>query len=63
MIKWWQFRKRYHCPHSTLMGYYGDEIIRNAWFRLRCMDCGKLLDGHPNLAKSRRGEAYEGVIS
>lgn len=43
------------CPHESLRGVYGDEIIFAAnWRRIACTDCGKYLDlpltalGDPN---------------
>ena len=50
---WW---RRIHCPHSELEPIYGDEINALGGFRLRCRDCGRLIDGPPTLAASRKDE-------
>lgn len=44
-------RKR--CPHDNLEGIYGDQINRCGGYRLRCLDCGRLIDGPVSLAKDR----------
>lgn len=45
-MKWWQFRKRRHCPHVHVRGVYGDEIIHTPGYRrIQCLNCGRLLDG------------------
>jgi hypothetical protein len=60
MIRWWQFIKRYHCPHSHLIGVYGDAILSMPGMRrLVCEDCGKVLDGLVLLAQSR--PPFDGV--
>jgi hypothetical protein len=51
------WRQRRACPHSRLRGIYGDEIITAGFKRLRCLDCGRLLDGSVRLAESRREQA------
>lgn len=47
---------KYHwsrCPHTNLRGIYGDEINRTPkGRRLRCEDCGRLLDGPVSLSES-----------
>lgn len=48
-LKWWQFTRRSHCPHSNLLGIYGDEINRVGGYRLQCASCGKYLDGPVSL--------------
>lgn len=53
MIRWWQFRKRAHCPHEHLIGIFGDEINWVGGWRLQCRDCGRYLDGPVSLADSR----------
>lgn len=40
------------CPHTRIIGIYGDEA--NHGFRLRCADCGRLLDGPAKLANYRQ---------
>ncbi|MGX6513259.1 hypothetical protein [Rhodococcus sp. SJ-2] len=51
---WWKdHRKRKHCPHSALTGIYGDAINHSGGFRLRCLDCGTLVDGPVSLAEKR----------
>lgn len=50
-------RLRRHCPHSDLIGIYGDLVNAVGGWRLRCRDCGRYLDGPVSLAKSREGEA------
>ena len=50
------WRKRRHCPHSDLEPIYGDEINRLGGYRLICRDCGRLIDGPPTLAASRKDE-------
>lgn len=49
-------RDRKRCPHSRLEGIYGDAVRFNAWYRLRCLDCGRLLDGPVRLARMRTAE-------
>lgn len=50
-------RRRRDCPHSRLMGIYGDEINRTPHFhRLLCCDCGRYLDGPVKLADMRLAE-------
>lgn len=39
------------CPHSQKTGIYGDEINHNGGYRLRCDNCGLLLDGPVSLAQ------------
>ena len=52
-----RLRAAMHCPHSRLRGIYGDEINHTpGGRRLRCYDCGALLDGPVALALVRRGE-------
>lgn len=54
-IRWWQIRKRLHCPHNQLRGIYGDRINHTPGFRRNeCMDCGSLLDGPVSISESRR---------
>jgi hypothetical protein len=55
------WRQRCACPHSRLRGIYGDEIIAAGFKRLRCLDCGRLLDGPVRLAESRRRESSDSV--
>lgn len=56
MIKWWQFRKRRHCPHVSVRGIYGDAILHTPGYRRNvCMDCGRLLDGPVSIAAERGG--------
>jgi hypothetical protein len=43
------------CPHVNIRGIYGDEIIARGWYRLECMDCGRLLDGPISLATRSGG--------
>ena len=45
--RWRRWRR---CPHARIAGIYGDEIYRSAGYRLRCLDCGRLLDGPVSLA-------------
>lgn len=47
------------CPHSRLVGIYGDMINAVGGYRLRCLDCRRLLDGPVSLAKHREGEPTE----
>lgn len=54
MIRWWQWRKRARCPHVHVVGIYGDAIIASGWFRIRCLDCGRLLDGPVSIAVDRQ---------
>lgn len=50
-------RDRKYCPHSNLRGIYGDEINHTPGFRrLKCLSCGRLLDGPVMLATLRAGE-------
>lgn len=44
------------CPHSRLQGIYGDMVNQVGGWRLRCLDCKRLLDGPVSLAESRRNE-------
>ena len=46
-----------HCPHSNLIGVYGDAIIFvTNGRRLICQDCGNTLDGPVSLAeKGKKG--------
>lgn len=46
-------RRRLHCPHSSLLGIYGDEINACGGYRLQCMDCRAYLDGPVQLAEFR----------
>ena len=39
------------CPHVWKSGIYGDEINHSAGYRLRCDNCGRLLDGPVSLAQ------------
>lgn len=55
MTKWWQFRKRRHCPHVSLLGIYGDEINHTSGGRRNfCLDCGRLLDGPVSISRDRK---------
>lgn len=54
MFRWWQFRKRAHCPHVDVLGIYGDAIISFGWYRNVCMDCGRLLDGPVSISVERQ---------
>lgn len=49
----WRAKRR--CPHSRLRGIYGD-AINHLGARLRCLDCGRLLDGPVVLAELRKDE-------
>lgn len=53
VIRWWEFRRRYHCPHERLDGIYGDAIQYFGWRRNLCADCGKTLDGPVSISQSR----------
>jgi hypothetical protein len=33
------------CRHEHQRRIYGDEIIAANWHRVRCLDCGRLLEG------------------
>lgn len=47
------FGKR-HCPHSNLVGIYGDRINHTpGGRRLLCNDCGSLLDGPVSPSRDR----------
>lgn len=49
---WWERRR---CPHVDVEGIYGDEILRTpGGRRLRCRDCGRLLDGPVSIAADRQ---------
>lgn len=51
MITWFRRRKtRKHCPHIDLHGIYGDEANHVGGYRLRCGDCGMLLEGPVSLS-------------
>lgn len=56
MIPWWRFKERRHCPHSDLVGIYGDAINHCGGYRLWCRACGRHIDGPVMLAVLRRGE-------
>ena len=46
--------ERKHCPHLRVVGIYGDQINRTpGGRRLRCSDCGRLLDGPVSIATDR----------
>ena len=45
------------CPHVRIRGIYGDEIRFSRWFRLKCLDCDRLLSGPVNL---RTHELFDG---
>lgn len=47
---------RRRCPHSQLMGVYGDEITYVGWWRIWCRGCGRYLDGPVSLVASRFSE-------
>ncbi len=49
------WRAKWRCPHSNLFGIYGD-AINHLGARLRCHDCGRLLDGPVALADLRKDE-------
>ena len=51
-------RKR--CPHSNLVGIYGDMINAIGDWRLHCRDCGRYLDG-PVLLADMRQQEREGI--
>lgn len=61
-MKWMaERRKRKHCPHSRLRGFYGDKANHTPGFRhLECLDCGRFLDGPVALAEARRAEWVRG---
>lgn len=61
-MKWMaERRKRKHCPHSRLRGFYGDKANHTTGFRhLECLDCGRFLDGPVALAEARRAEWVRG---
>lgn len=52
-LRWWQWRKRAHCPHADLQGIYGDQIFMAGFRRLHCRRCGRLLDGPVALAEEK----------
>ena len=56
MYKWYEFKKRYRCPHVNLQGLYGDAIyyIGDNKYRNLCLDCGKLLDGPVSISVERK---------
>lgn len=47
---------RRRCPHTSLVGIHGDEIIMCGWWRLYCIDCERLLDGPVSLAQDIRSD-------
>ena len=47
LIDRWRTRR---CPHARREGIYGDPINWCGGYRLRCADCGRLLDGPVSLA-------------
>lgn len=50
-------RRRKDCPHSWLMGAYGDAANHTPHnYRLFCRDCGRYLDGPVKLVEMRRAE-------
>jgi hypothetical protein len=60
MNGWWSRRSaRRHCPHSDLIGIYGDLVNAVGGWRLRCADCGRYLDGPVSLANSRKSEVEQ----
>ena len=48
--------KRLRCPHSNLVGIFGDNINAAGGKRLRCLSCGSFLDGPVILAEIRKEE-------
>lgn len=53
-FRWWQFRKRRHCPHVRVIGVYGDDIrFAPGNRRNYCCDCGRWLDGPVSIAGYR----------
>lgn len=48
--------RRNRCPHSNLIGVYGDKINMVGGYRLFCNDCKMYLNGPVALAKSRESE-------
>lgn len=44
---------RRRCPHSGLIGIYGDEINSCGGYRLYCEDCDRFLDGPVLLTANR----------
>lgn len=54
VIRRWLTRRR--CPHSCLLGIYGDAINYAGGFRLACLHCARLLDGPVTLAEARELE-------
>lgn len=49
-------RAKRRCPHSNLVGIYGDEINFYGGWRLHCRDCGQFLNGPVSLATMRQQE-------
>lgn len=61
-IRWWQLRRKWHCPHVHVRGIYGDEINATPGFRrVQCLTCGRLLDGPVSIAVVRRRAVADGL--
>lgn len=56
---WFGPRARRRCPHSNLIGIYGDQINAAGGLRLLCCDCGGRLGGPVGLAAMRASEPRE----
>lgn len=56
---WFGRRARRRCPHSQLLGLYGDEINRVGGWRLFCNGCRRYLDGPVRLEITRAAEPHE----
>lgn len=48
-MSWAPWRKS-RCPHTEIIGIYGDEITMAGGYRLRCAKCRKRLYGPVSLA-------------
>lgn len=46
--------RRNRCPHISVLGIYGDAINELGGYRLRCHDCGRLIDGPVRTADDRK---------
>jgi len=59
VMKKYKWYNRSKCPHSFVVGIYGDSINYHAGDRLICAQCGKTLDGPVRIAELRKNETLE----
>lgn len=53
---WFGRTARRRCPHSRLVGIYGDPVNHKGGWRLACLQCARYIDGPVMLARHRMDE-------